>query len=369
MDKDPSVIRYAVIGAGAAVFKLHLPGLRQDGAELVGVAEVDPTQRDRLSMELECPVFEDYRALLREAPSGVVVVLTPHPLHARMTLDALEQGCHVLVEKPMAVQVAEADAMIAAAARAGRLLAVNFQQRVRPEVRAAAQLIREGGLGKVQFVEMVESWMRTAAYYRMSPWRGTWRGEGAGVLLNQAPHNFDLLCYLLGMPARVSGWTRTALHRIETEDTVHAMLEWPDGAVGMVHISTAEAGASQRMEIVGTAGRLRIGKGTLSLGRFTVDVRDHVANSPNAFSEPGMVEAAVALDPDPGGHLAIYRNLEAAIRGEETLIASGEDGRMSLELANGIALASHRRAEVTFPIDREAYAGLLAELTERAALG
>jgi predicted dehydrogenase len=228
-------------------------------------------------------------------------------------------------------------------------------------------MICSGALGRIQYVEMVEAWPRTAGYYRMAPWRGTWAGEGAGVLLNQAPHNFDLLCYLLGMPIRVAGWTRTMLHRIETEDTVQAMLEWPDGALGMIHISTAEAGVSQRLEIVGTAGRLHIGKGELLLGRFAVDMRAHIVDSPNPFSGPDMTTSPVDLPPGAGDHLSIYRNLHEAIVHGAPLMASGEDGRMSLELANAIAYSNHLHSEVVFPLDRQGYSDLLAKFTLQTA--
>lgn len=362
-------LRYAVIGAGAAVFKLHLPGLCDEGSQLVAVAEVDAQRRELLAGQLACPVFEDYRRMLDEATADVAVVLAPHPLHSRMVIDAFERGCHVLVEKPMAAQVAEADEMLAAAERADRLLAVSFQQRFRPEIRAAFEMIRGGVLGDIQYVDMVETWTRTAAYYRMSPWRGTWRGEGAGVLLNQAPHNLDLLCHLVGMPERVTGWTRTLLHRIETEDTFQALVEWSGGALGHLHISTAEAGVSQRMEIVGTTGRLQIGKGQLKFARFAVDLREHVARSEDGFSSPAIAEEPVDLPAGAGDHSAVYRNLRDAILGKASLMVDGAEGRMSLELANAIAYSSHLGCQVNFPLDRQAYGDFLSGLVQRAGYG
>ena len=207
---------------------MHLPALQQETVEVVGVTDRDEAVSRARAAELGCPSFPDYRAMLRETRPDVAVILTPHPLHAPMAIDALRAGCHVLVEKPLAVHVAEADAMIEAADDAGRILAVNFQQRLRPEVLRAVELVRSGGLGRVQHLDLAVTWPRTAAYYQLAAWRATWRGEGGGVLLNQAPHDLDLVCHLLGSPARVVAWTRTKLHAIETEDTVQAMLEWPD---------------------------------------------------------------------------------------------------------------------------------------------
>src|SRR5437764_953673 len=151
--------------------------------------------------------------------SGAVAVLAPHPFHAALTLDCLAAGAHVLVEKPIAVQVAEADLMIEAAERAGRLLAVNLQHRTRSEIRTADKLIQSGRLGDIQRVEMVAIWTRTTSYYAQAGWRGTWQGEGGGVLMNQSSHSLDLVCHLVGQPGRVVAWNRTLFHAIETEDT------------------------------------------------------------------------------------------------------------------------------------------------------
>jgi predicted dehydrogenase len=266
------------------------------------------------------------------------------------------------VEKPMAIQVAEADAMIEAAAQAERLLAVNFQQRHRPEVQAARRLIQQGHLGEIQHVDLAVMWTRTAVYYGLNAWRGTWAGEGGGVLMNQAPHDLDLLCYLMGGPARVVAWTRTLLHQIETEDTVQAMLEWPNGALGSLHASTAQAGPPQRIEIVGTGGTLRIERGELVFHQFDTDLREHVAQSPQPFSAPTLHPVPVELEPGAGDHVSVYRNLHQAILHGAPLSADGAEGRMSLELANAMIYSSHTRDEVELPLDRQRYAALLDEL-------
>src|SRR5260370_41564466 len=136
-------------------------------------------------------------------------ILAPHPFHASLAVDCLQAGAHVLVEKPIAVEVAEADRMIDAATRAGRLLAVNLQHRTRAEIRAAKKLIQDGALGELQRVQMTAIWTRTASSYQRAGWRGTWRGEGGGVLMNQSPHTLDLVCHLARQPARVVAWNRT----------------------------------------------------------------------------------------------------------------------------------------------------------------
>jgi predicted dehydrogenase len=265
------------------------------------------------------------------------------------------------------VQVAEADAMIETAADVRRLLAVNLQQRTRGEIRAARGLIESGRLGAIQRVQMVATWTRTAAYYRLGSWRGTWRGEGGGVLMNQAPHTLDLLCYLLGQPARVVAWNRTLYHDIETEDTSLSMLEWSNGALGTLLVSTAQAGEPERLEIVGTRGALLLQKGTLSLSEAASDVLDFMRDDPNPFGKLAYAPSALEVEPGGGTHQAIYVNFVSAIDSGASLIADGVAGRASLELANALILSSHTGQAVDLPVDRAAYADLLrqkrAELT------
>jgi predicted dehydrogenase len=351
-----------VIGVGAGVLDMHRPALRQETGQLVAASDVNVELGQQRARELACAFYTDHRAMLAETRPDVAVILTPHTFHAPIAIDCLQAGCHVLVEKPMAIQVAEADAMIEAAAQADRLLAVNFQQRCRPEVQAARRLIQQRHLGDIQHVDLAVTWTRTAAYYRLGDWRGTWVGEGGGVLMNQAPHDLDLLCYLMGVPARVVAWTRTLLHQIETEDTVQAMLEWPDGALGSLHISTAEAGQPERLDIVGTAGCLQLGRGELTFQRFDLDLREHVLQSPRPFSAPALYPVPVELEPGSGDHVSIYRNLHEAILRGAPLIADGVDGRMSLELANAMICSSYTGDEVELPLDRQRYAALLEDL-------
>jgi predicted dehydrogenase len=364
MTQPVTKLRHVVIGAGATVFGAHRPALALPAVELAAVCDRDIAAGQAVAESLAVPFYADYRAMLAATHPDVAVVMTPHPLHAPIAIDCLRAGCHVLTEKPMADQVAAADAMIATAEEAGRLLAVNFQQRLRPEVQAARRLLAEGRLGAIQHVSMVETWTRTDAYYRARAWRGTWVGEGAGVLLNQAPHNLDLVCYLAGPPARVSAWTRRTLHNIETEDTAQAMLEWPDGSTGSIHVSTAEAGLPQRLEILGTAGVLRVRPGEITFEQFENDLRHFLPESPSAFSAPTAHAVPVPVEAGAGDHVAVYRNLHAAILEGKPLAAPAHEARMSLELANAMIYSSYTGQVIPFPLDRRSYAALLEGLRQ-----
>jgi predicted dehydrogenase len=357
-------LRVAVLGAGANIFGAHRRGLDAIGARVVAVQDADASRAERVAAELGCPACPDAASLL-SVPADVAVILAPHPYHASLAVAALRAGRHVLVEKPVADEVAEADRMVAEASRTGRLLAVAFQQRARPEVVEALRLVRAGFLGELRRASVLATWPRRAAYFRTAPWRGTWRGEGGGILINQGQHDLDLLCLLAGRPSRVAGWARTRFHEVETEDTAEALVEWPGGAMGSIHISTAEADEEQRIELTGTAGRLRLLPGRLEAFHSELDFREYAAGDGNPFAPPA-VEALPAFVADAAaagaGHEAVYRNLAAALAGAEPLLAPAGEAMVALELANAITLSSRSGAEVPLPLDRAAYGTLLRSL-------
>jgi predicted dehydrogenase len=375
------VPRFAVVGVGANVFNMHAPALQSSAIEIAAVCDVNLAAAERQAERFGCPYFADHRELLAAIRPDAVAVLAPHPFHAAIAIDCLNAGAHVLVEKPIAVQVAEADRMIAAAEQAGRLLAVNLQQRTRGEIRTAKKLIESDRLGQIQRVEMVAIWTRTAAYYAQAGWRGTWQGEGGGVLMNQSPHNLDLLCHLVGQPSRVVAWNRTMFHHIETEDTSLAMLEWSTdgaaasdstakraaGALGTLLVSTAQVGESERLEIAGTRGVLQVTRGGLRLFEADTDLRTFLAENPAPFAKPELVPQDVPLESGSGDHAAIYANFLDAITNGAPLVADGAQGRMSLELANALIYSSATNSQVPLPLDRAAYADLLDRLRRAAA--
>jgi predicted dehydrogenase len=162
-------LRHAVIGAGAGILKAHLPALLSQGVDLVAVTDVNEELGRSRAVELGCGFYADHREMLADQLPEVCVILAPQPFHARIAIDCLEAGSHVLVEKPMAVRLDDADAMVEAAGEAGRLLAANFQQRFRPEVLAAKRLIERGELGDIQRVSMTHYWTWPAAYYEAAP--------------------------------------------------------------------------------------------------------------------------------------------------------------------------------------------------------
>lgn len=369
MAEEP--LRFIFIGLGT-IYPSHIMGLEAIGGELVAVCDIDPAVAKQRGEERDVPYFTDHKEMLDNVEADVASVMTPHPSHSPIAIDCMEAGLHVICEKPMADHIGAADAAIEAAGRTNKLLAVNFQQRLRPEVLKARELLEAGAVGKIQYVHMIADWPRTAVYFGLSNWRGTWTGEGAGVLLNQSPHDLDLLCHLIGMPARVVAWTPTRFHNIEVEDTIHAMIEWPEGAFGFMHASTAEAGHPQsQLEILGTKGRLIISRGDLKFIKLEQDAHEFLRESQMPFASPAREEVPVEIDQKSetghpqggiGHHIDIYQNFIKALQEGEPLAASGRSGRMSLELANGMTYSYFTDQAIEFPLDRSAYKTLLDNL-------
>jgi predicted dehydrogenase len=357
-----ATLTYALIGCAGGIAKTHIDALaRLPDARLIAMSDLHAEAGATRAADVGARFFTDHRDLLRAIKPDVAVITTPHPFHPSIARDCFAAGAHVLTEKPIAISIADADTMIADAAAAGKVLAVNFQQRFRPIIEHARDFIASGALGELLRVLVVEPWYRPAAYFKSATWRGTWRGEGGGILMNQAPHTLDLMCHLAGSPSRVVGWTRTFKHAIEVEDSAQAMLEFPNGAMGVFQANTVDAGGAQRLEITGDRAALALTGDTLTITRFTPAHSEHRAAAIEMFSAPAQSSEQVTLPSGPfgDGHLALYKDLSDAVREGRPPRVDGREGARSLELANAIVLSSHLNTPVDLPLDRAAYARLL----------
>jgi predicted dehydrogenase len=334
----------------------HVAEGRVPNAVLTAVSDADPQRLKDFGPGVA--TFTDPAALLRSGKADAVVIATPHPSHADLTIAALQAGKHVLVEKPIAVHKGEARRMIRAHARRKRqVFAAMFNQRTDPAYQRMRDLVHGGELGAVQRVNwIITDWFRTDAYYTSGAWRATWRGEGGGVLMNQCPHNLDLMVWIAGMPSKVRGFCRLGrYHPIEVEDDVTAYLEYLNGATGVFITTTGEAPGTNRLEIAGTCGRLVFENNLLTITRNAEPSDVFSRTNKERFSAPKTTREDVSL-PDRGPqHLGILQNFVAAIRGEADLLAPAAEGLHSLELANAILLSSLMNRTVDLPLDAAAY--------------
>jgi predicted dehydrogenase len=357
-------VRAVVVGAGADVWPLHRSGLDAIGAVVAAVHDSDSRATEAVAGATGARAAHSLGDLLGE-PADLAVVLTPQSLHAEHAIACLEAGMHVLVEKPLAVTAAAADAMVATAGRLRRLLAVVLQQRTRAEVQEAHRLLAAGGLGEIQRIDLLATWPRRSDYFEVAPWRAARATSGGGLLLNQAQHDLDLICHLCGPPGRVTARLRTAVHPVAAEDTAAALLEWPGGALGALHVSSAEADELQRIEVTGTGGRLRLTYGQLEIWRTVPDYREHAAVRGDPFGPPAVEQLAPMLG-GGGGHDEIYRNLDDAIAGRADLVAPASSALAAVELANALIQSASENRSVELPLARDAYALLLAEVARNA---
>ncbi len=249
-------VRVGLIGCGK-VGKIHADALRGiDEAELTAVCDVNAERVRAFADRYGTRGYTDLDAMLCEGKVEAVVIGTPHPLHAAPAVRAAEAGVHVLVEKPMAATLADCDAMLAAANRAGVLLSVISQRRLYEPVRRIKEAIDAGKIGRPALgVFTMYSW-REAAYYQSDPWRGKWDTEGGGVLVNQSPHQLDLLRWFMGPVVEVSGYWANVNHpSVEVDDTAVAVLRFQNGGLGAIVTSVSQKpGIATKVHVHGTSG-------------------------------------------------------------------------------------------------------------------
>jgi len=313
--------------------------------------------------------YTDGAALIRSGQVDAVIIATPHYQHTSLGIAALEAGLHVMVEKPISVHKADAERLIAAhRARPDRVFGAMFQLRTEPRYVKIKRLIDLGELGSLVRVSWIMTdWYRTEAYYASGGWRATWKGEGGGVLLNQCPHNLDILQWLCGLPRSVRGFCQLGrYHAIEVEDNVTAYGEWANGATGVFVTSTGEAPGTNRLEICGTRGRLVLENHRLTFTRNEADMTEFSRSARTGFARPEVWNVEIPFDNAPAQHATLTQNFVDAILDHTPLVAPGEDGIHSVELANAILYSSLLGQTIELPLDGAAYARKLEELTAQS---
>ena len=353
-------LRVGVIGIGG-IGSLHVRLINStDNMELAAVCDVIPAKLEGF----DCRTFHDSRELIRSGAVDAITIGTPHYDHTPIAIDGLQNGLHVLTEKPIAVHKNDARKMIEAHTDQRQVFAAMFNQRTDPGFRKIKQLIDAGEIGDLRRVTwIITTWFRTQAYYDSGGWRATWAGEGGGVLTNQCPHNLDMLQWLCGMPSRVTAVVGLGkYHQIEVEDEVVATLEYPNGAVGSFITTTAEAPGTNRLEIVGDQGKLVFENGKLAFTRNEVPMMEFCRTSPERLGKPSVWHVDVPIDGKAEQHAGILKNFRDAILHGAELLAPAEEGIHSVELANAMLLSGLRRQPVDIPLDGDEYEAELRRL-------
>ena len=364
-------VKIGVIGAGnmglSHVYSAHeLPN-----SCLTAVCDIDQAKLDRIKPELreKIGLYRSSAEFFDKADIDAVIISVPHYDHVPLAIEALKRGKHILVEKPISVEKQSAMELLEESAKHPDLVqCLMFCQRTLPPHIKIKKLIESGELGKIKRVNwIVTDWFRTQFYYDSGDWRASWRGEGGGVLLNQCPHQLDLLQWFFGMPEKVRCAVKLGkYHDIEVEDEINAYLEYADGKTANFISSTGEAPGINRLEITGERGLLTLENNKITFKRNEVETTEFNRTSKSRFGTPDCWQCEIPV-PAPGGiigHEAIIVNVAQTIQKKAELIAPLAEGIRGLELGNAMLYSGLNDVTVKLPLDSQSYADMLGKLIE-----
>jgi predicted dehydrogenase len=363
MDK----VRLGIIGVGGmgSAHARYIMNGEVKRCELAAVCDIEKNKLDRFA---DLKTFTNSRELIRSGEVDAVLIATPHYDHTTIGIDALENGLHVLVEKPISVHKADCQRLIAAHKDKKQKFQAMFQMRTEPLYKKLKQLIESGEIGEITRINwIVTDWFRTEAYYASGGWRATWKGEGGGVLMNQCPHNLDMLQWLFGMPSKIRAFLGFGVkHNIEVEDQATAYLEYPNGATGVFITTTGEAPGTNRLEIAGERGKVVVENGSIKFTRNEIPMTEFSRTTDKGFAIPPFWNCEIPYGGGDRGHRYVTQNFIDAILDDTPLMAPAEEGIKSVELANCMLYSTLTDKTVELPLDAAAFEGALKELCEKS---
>jgi len=279
----------------------------------------------------------------------------------------LEHGVHAISEKPAGVYTKQVREMNEVAQKSDKVFAIMLNQRTNCVYRKLHEMIESGELGELKRVNwIITDWYRTQAYYDAAGWKATWDGEGGGVLLNQSPHQLDLLQWLCGMPVRVRAFCHEAKwHDIEVEDDVTAYLEYANGATGVFVTTTGDAPGTNRLELTFELGKIVCEDDKLIYDRLSENERTFCKSEKEGFKKPDMTRIEIETDGSNEQHVGVLKAFADKILHGGKLVAEGEEGINGLTLSNAMHLSSWLDKTIEIPFDEELF---LQELNKRRAL-
>jgi len=339
------MLNFALVGCGR-IAKRHseLLGLNQiAGARLSAVCDLNLAKAQKIGEQFSVPFYSDMHAMMSSNAIDVVVVLTESGNHARDVVELARYGKHIVVEKPMALTLDDADAMIRACDKADVKLFVVKQNRFNVPVVKLREALEQGRFGKLVLGTVRVRWCRPQSYYDQDAWRGTWAQDG-GVLTNQASHHVDLLEWMLGEVDSVFAKSITALAKIEAEDTAVVTLKFRNGALGIIEATTAV----RPKDLEGSISVLGEG-GTVEIGGFAVN-QMKTWNFVTPMADDDQVLEKYSVNPPNVygfGHQAYYEHVVDCIINNRQHLVDGLEGRKSLELINAIYESIETGAEVS----------------------
>jgi len=337
------IVRFGLIGCGR-ISPRHIQSLAQiPSGSLVAVADVIESRAERAAGETGAEPYTDYRRLLDRRDIDVVTICTPSGMHAAMAIEALQAGKHVLVEKPMALTLADADAMIAAAGQTGRKLGVVLQNRYNPPMQDLRRAVDEGRLGRLLLGNATVRWYRPQEYYE-DGWHGTLAMDG-GALMNQSIHHIDALQWMMGNPVSVFAYTATLAHRMEAEDTGVAAIRFEGGALGVVEGSTITypENLEGSLSIFGEHGSVKVG-GTALNRKVFWKLADQLEHEKELLTREQIDPPSVYGQ----SHRAVIEDMIDAVVHDRKPRTNGGEARRSVALVLAIYESARTGREVMF---------------------
>ena len=366
-------IRYGIVGLGnqgSYYLGLFLDGKIENG-EISALCDHNINKLNKAAERCggrQVRAFLNYKEMLDGGVCDAVLVETPHYIHPEIVSECLKRGINVICDKPAGVYTKQVREMNEVAKKSEAHFAMLFNQRTNCVYRKMKEIIASGGIGELQRVNwIITNWFRTQKYYDSGSWRATWNGEGGGVLINQCPHQIDLVQWVVGkMPKTVRGFCQYGKwHDIEVEDEVTAFFEYDNGATGVFITTTGEAPGGNRLEISGTKGKLLCEGQKLTWYKLAEDILEWSAKAQDAFSMPKMEIIEPETDGKNEQHTGIINNFTNALLGKEEFFVDGTEGINGVELMNAIEFSGWNGGKkIVLPVDEVEY---LKELNKHRA--
>lgn len=308
--------------------------------------------------------FADATEMMQSGLIDAVIIATPHYSHPILARQALENGLHVMSEKPAGVYTKAVNELIDFSKTQDKIYAIMLNQRTNCVYRKMKEIVASGEMGEIRRTNwIITNWFRPQIYYDSGEWRATWEGEGGGVLLNQCPHNLDLWQWICGMPQRVRAFCHNGKwHDIEVEDDVTAYVEYPNGATGVFVTSTSDAPGTNRFEIDLDKGQLICDGEKLIKRELNISIPEFHRTCKGGFDFPEFTETVIETDGDNPEHVGVLCAFTDKILGRGEMIADGAEGVNTLTHFNAMHLSSWLERTIELPLDEDLF---LEELNKR----
>ncbi len=364
------MLKVGIIGIGnqGSAYAQYFTENSEWGIDIVAVADIDPNRLQWAEEAVpQAARFSDAIAMLDSGLIEGCMINVPHYDHPTYAIEGIKRGIHVMVDKPAGVYTKQVKEMNRVADEHPEVVfGMMFNQRTTGIYRKLRELVHSGEYGELRRMNwIITSWYRPQAYYDSGAWRATWSGEGGAVLMNQCPHQLDLLQWICGMPVKVHSFAHCGKwHDIETEDDVTAYMEFENGATGVFVTSTGDACGSNRLEIQMDKARFIVENDTLSITVYDIAEPEFTKTTAEPFGVPNFTKTEYTGELPPMPHAIVAKAWADKIRGEGELIADGREGLNGTMLSNAIQLSAFLKREVVLPIDDDLY---YEELMKRVA--